>query len=504
MRSCVLLLVVIASCSDPSPPAVSATEERAPEATAAPSPPAASPEAPEVAAPAAPSEPLPARAAYLALVAAYNRGDRAVYEAALAPQLRCFHDERDVPRERVAARRFETPGALAIASLVAVEASVDRVVLLDRGFFSAGERQVLHEKLVALERVEGGWRLVAEVSARAPGCLEGIAAPRGDPRFAACRDGHGACMSACSDGACRDGCRDVALACLGLRRVAAEPTRVVPTAILRTDAAAAVRFVELALRAQLEGTGGSIDRPAGDPEAIDEAIERERGELEALYAQLAPTEIALSGPDGTDIECGRRLFSGAALEVAGVYGALAAREGRCTENGERCVVSLDVPVPGGALRPSFLHLLFDGPRVRAAVLLPATDADLDAELARFATERPAAWSADCRAIEAAFVGRRAGADFFEVSADFDEVEVERSCGAEAEAHVRGLRTAFEDLSLGAACGNWCEEALMDGEHIAGLYVGMDGGQPSGEALATIRERVACGASKTFSIDEWPD
>lgn len=160
-----------------------------------------------------------AAAAYLEAIAAWNRALEAggedepeldAYFAHFAPSLDCFYGGprtiAEVRRARAAHAR-ET-GALTVLLLDVVRADDDEVVLLDQG--RDGEWR-LHEKAVALRRIDGRWLVSAEAGGAHPACLEEAFVDRpAVRRVRECRRAHDEAMDELNDaygpGECGNGC----------------------------------------------------------------------------------------------------------------------------------------------------------------------------------------------------------------------------------------------------------------------------------------------------------
>jgi hypothetical protein len=166
-----------------------------------------------------------ALASYRSALAAYNDGDQERYYASFAETLSCFHGAPDVPLARV--REGRAPDFAASrwthAHRVEVVAELEAgILLLDRGadFVELDEsaaaasrhasdrtsaspiRSATHEKLVLMAPLaRGGFRIVAETSARDPGCVSAPARIAPSPEHEACSAAARRCTAEC-DGRC--------------------------------------------------------------------------------------------------------------------------------------------------------------------------------------------------------------------------------------------------------------------------------------------------------------
>jgi hypothetical protein len=447
----------------------------------------------------------PAIAAYRAVVAAFNRRDRAAYFAGFADTLRCYYGRADVPRSSLERSRLQAGerGVLAAAQLSVLARSDGELALLDRGFFSedpGSARQTLHEKIVVLHRDGEAWRIVAETTFAERGCLGSSVPSSAEPSAALerCRASHRACMAACScteaDDACRRcrlGCESGAMSCLGIGAIAASSGDPAPTPIRLTSPAEVRRFVELTL------LSNRIDAGTAD----DEISPADARWIEAV-------SIALGAPRwrGNGLEsgsCGWQLVSAGDGELLD-----AVRDVRCTASLDRCVAAI-----GSAGDGYELHLLFDGGRLRVAQLVEATGGSLDAALDRFATARPAGWDAPCAPGIVALAEDRVGEDFFEVTETFDQDEegeggyaVRRLCGADARRAVHDLGDRWRCDAVSCApyemCGNYCAYLSIDPQgrvlsHGSGIDVPAIG--PTG--AGRLRAQMPCGGTRSIGFDE---
>lgn len=182
-----------------------------------------------------------ALASYQSALAAYNEGDQERYYAWFAETLSCFHGATNVPLTRI--REGRAPDFAAShfthAQRVEVVAELEGgILLLDRGadFVELDEstaaasrhaadrtsasplRSATHEKLVLMAPlVRGAFRIVAETSAREPGCLVGAPVVAPSPEHEACaaaaRNCATACDASCSEATPGNTCNECPAAC---------------------------------------------------------------------------------------------------------------------------------------------------------------------------------------------------------------------------------------------------------------------------------------------------
>ncbi len=129
-----------------------------------------------------------AEAAYRDLVE-LGPTDPEAYLNGFASTLECLYGEVNAPRARLRMRMQLLGAYLEIGELHIVDATPERVTLVDRGWYGGDGQLAFHEKVVELRRVEGRWIVTGETGARSRGCLRDVLerAPPASARFVACQ-----------------------------------------------------------------------------------------------------------------------------------------------------------------------------------------------------------------------------------------------------------------------------------------------------------------------------
>jgi len=433
-----------------------------------------------------------ARSAYQRVMRAYNRGDAASYFDGFADPLRCFYGDADVPLARVRQRR-RTEGTLAVAGMKLLAArEVDgarELVFVDRGFYSpaaGGERQVLHEKIVALREVEGDWEVVVETNRGGLECAGPLERLGTDARLRTCRGEHRACLGDAGDADARLVCERGAMRCLGLMP---RPEQSDPAAVTVEGGDDLARFVDMALGDFAVSVGGGA---LEDLEWSEEEARWYRG----AAANLGVGEHRTGWAEG--VGCGPFLFPEASPMARG-ESALDALD--CDDTGAHCVAWIRGPSwESDDERFTPLHLV----RAEGKLVLTWLGEGLESrgdELLPLPEEAESAREAECSPLYEALREDRSE-ELWEVTGGADGFRIRRRCGDDAAAavHALGDRWRCEGVRCDPVflCGNYCEGvggAVREGETtVFSAFSGVDA-RPVTEALAErLKERIACGES----------
>lgn len=113
--------------------------------------------------------PKDVQASYLALVDAYNRGDRVGYYAHFAQPMDCFYSK---PNASIAEERAELSSHLEVnpEDLTPLDVKSDRVELCDRGRWR--DKNTLHQqhKIVVMKKFGAEWRVTVETGSEQSLC----------------------------------------------------------------------------------------------------------------------------------------------------------------------------------------------------------------------------------------------------------------------------------------------------------------------------------------------
>lgn len=113
---------------------------------------------------------------YRAHYNAWNNHNADDYFAGYAPVLNCYYNDAQTPVEKLInssrGRHFREHGStvLGVGTLDVLQASENIVVFRDKGTYTDKGKQREHDKIIAMQRLDGRWRITVEASSSAHRC----------------------------------------------------------------------------------------------------------------------------------------------------------------------------------------------------------------------------------------------------------------------------------------------------------------------------------------------